>query len=465
MDSVNLRGREPWSKGRVAGLGALMLALGLGGLWSSSNPPSRAPIVVQREADAPRLAPALAPARAHGARVEQALGPPPVIDEVVVEKSEVCEGEENLVTVRAHALDGTDAHLRYLIGHEWGQRVPLRAYAEPNGEFPRPVISVFGKNNVMSQVEVPAYTVKRCKPESRAFITHRLLPNTTAELELQAKIIEVGVRDAPKGKPFTPASYVWSFGDGTQETTKVPRVVHSYEDRRQATLVSNFLVTVEVKGEGREALVGRAALQLHNIAFQNLAERGIVTISMKPTPRFPELGEDGVVRQSFRLFHHRDEAVNVTRLTVVRHYVETADSSPREEASPAEVLGTSQIPPGRGIDVDLELDTRAEPDVFAVTYDIEGETAEGHKAKGSFSVMRPPQRPTKDAHIPVIDPLLVTKIKRAREILGQDFVTDEDIWQLEREGKMRDFEGATAQVDVTPPISAEKPASGGARQP
>src|SRR5690349_488437 len=32
----------------------------------------------------------------------------PVIDEVVLEKSEVCEGEENLVTVKAHSPDPED---------------------------------------------------------------------------------------------------------------------------------------------------------------------------------------------------------------------------------------------------------------------------------------------------------------------------------------------------------------------
>src|SRR6266511_4168406 len=32
----------------------------------------------------------------------------PVIDEISAEKSEVCEGEENLITVRAHAKDPHD---------------------------------------------------------------------------------------------------------------------------------------------------------------------------------------------------------------------------------------------------------------------------------------------------------------------------------------------------------------------
>src|SRR3954452_21266847 len=48
----------------------------------------------------------------HAARPTAAAPPrpvtPPVFDSVEVEKEEVCEGEENLVTVRAHTTDGND---------------------------------------------------------------------------------------------------------------------------------------------------------------------------------------------------------------------------------------------------------------------------------------------------------------------------------------------------------------------
>ena len=37
--------------------------------------------------------------------------PLPVIDEIILEKEEVCEGEENLVTVRAHTVNNTDPWL------------------------------------------------------------------------------------------------------------------------------------------------------------------------------------------------------------------------------------------------------------------------------------------------------------------------------------------------------------------
>ena len=54
---------------------------------------------------------------------------------------------------------------------------------------------------------------------------------------------------------------------------------------------------------------------------------------------------------------------------------------------------------------------------------------------GSFSVMRPPPRPTADNSRPVVDPTLKAKILAAREILGKDTVNDEDLWELERQGR------------------------------
>jgi very-short-patch-repair endonuclease len=53
--------------------------------------------------------------------------------------------------------------------------------------------------------------------------------------------------------------------------------------------------------------------------------------------------------------------------------------------------------------------------------------------------MRPPPRPTKENSTPVTDPVLMAKVKKARELLGQPFVTDEDLWRLEREGRFDDL--------------------------
>ena len=111
------------------------------------------------------------------------------------------------------------------------------------------------------------------------------------------------------------------------------------------------------------------------------------------------------------------------------------------------------MPPGKdGLTTSVVLDTIADPGVFSMTYRLSGHSQDGHPVMGSFSVMRPPPRPTADNSLAVVDPTLKAKIVAAREILGKDTVNDEDLWQLERQGRF---------ADITP--TSDAPAGGPAR--
>jgi hypothetical protein len=52
-----------------------------------------------------------------------------------------------------------------------------------------------------------------------------------------------------------------------------------------------------------------------------------------------------------------------------------------------------------------------------------------------------------------MDPVLLAKVKLARELLNQPYVTDEDLWRLEREGRF-----ANLKVEPAPP-APQAPAS------
>ncbi len=80
-----------------------------------------------------------------------------------------------------------------------------------------------------------------------------------------------------------------------------------------------------------------------------------------------------------------------------------------------------------------------------MTYRLSGHTREGHPVMGSFSVLRPPPRPTADNSQAVVDPLLKAKVLAAREMLGKETVNDEDLWRLEREGRFAGLAAATAE--------------------
>lgn len=457
-------------KAGIAAVGACVVVALVVWLWPEDTPPAVAtppppampgPKVAEAPpAPAPKPEPTApeAPPPPAEAKADPAA---PVIDEITVEKPEVCEGEENLITVRAHTPDGSDAFLHYTIGGRQGPQAPVRSWIADDGEQPKLEVLVFGKDNVTTRVEVPTFTVKPCKPPRMALITFNLRANTWGEYDFDAKIVE----NPPPGNvsvlPFKPRSYEWIFGDGETVTTDVPHVTHSYEGRKQEAMYSNFLIQLKVHGSsGEEPVVGRTSLQLLNPVFEDLETKGVVTLLVQLTPRFPELGSDGVVRQKVRMFHTQDRPVFVHNTVRFRHLMAPTAPSPEQVMDPSSLLGSSIIPPGKGIEFDVKLDTHKDPDVFSLEYYVEGKDSEGRPARGAFSVMRPPPRPTKENNNPVADPLLKAKILAARKILNRPYVTDEDLWALERQGKFAELNAQykDQQAKAQPEDKREPPA-------
>ncbi len=351
----------------------------------------------------------------------------------------MCSGEENLVTIKAHTVDGTDDHLHYVVGSETGQRIPVRIWKRADGTYERPRVSVFGRDNVATHAELPEFQVKDCEPLRNAVVGSRLLPNTMGEYEFQVRILDVAAKKLPDARPFQAVRYEWSWGDGSTETTQGPVATHRFSGQELERMYHQYLVSVEAVAANGERVKGRQALQVLNLAYENFVYRGVITVLGEGTPRFPQLGEDGVVRQTFRLFHQAKGSVRIDKVTAVRAFRPTQEEPSREEALETNELAVSHIPPGKGVEVQVKLDTKAEPDTAVITFLLEGSSEDGHPVRGSFSVMRPPAPPTRDNHIPVMDPVLIAKIKRAQQLLQQRFVTDEDLIRLEREGKFADL--------------------------
>lgn len=387
------------------------------------------------------------------APAEPAEPVPPVVDEVRVEKTEVCSGEENLVTVRAHTVDGNDTHLHYKVGTGTGQRVPVRVWMDERGEYELPQVLVFTRHNVSTTVPVPRYRVKPCQPERLVHVLWRQLPNAEDDFEFLAKVVELPpLPGQPAPRPFTPVRYVWTFDEEPPVATTTPLVSHTLVGSERARgQYMQHLVRVDVfDAQGRQA-TGRSSLQRLDTSFENLDKKGVVTLLAVGTPRFPELGEDGVVRQKFRLYYRFRGPVRLERVYVSRSLTPRGEGPALPEQVDEVPLLVGEVPEGRGVEVEVALDTRAEPEVFSLMYSLEGTSADGHPARGTFSLMRPPPRPTRENSHRVKDPALLARIKRARELLGQEFVTDEDLWRLEREGRFADLQVAAAAPEAPPP--------------
>jgi hypothetical protein len=452
-------------------LAAALAALVASFLWPSRKPPRHDVAAVEDPAPTFEIRRAAAPDPSEPAPPPKKVAPAPpepapVIDAITVEKPEVCSGEENLVTVRAHTVNGTNEFLHYVIDGAMGSSAPVRLLLGQDGRVEgKHTITVFGRGNVPLTVPVPEYKVKDCQPERVVVVETRVQANTWSNFDLLAKIVGLpappaGVRAEGSHKPFVPVSYAWSFGDGVTALTTGPVASHDYEGRTQAALYSYFPVRVDVRSDGGEVLTGRTTLPLINPAFEAFAQKGIVQLLVALEPRFPAMGADGRVVQNVRLWHTRSQPVTIDAVALTRYFEGASGETPPQSLGVAQVLGTTTVPPGKdGITTSVVLDTITDPGVFSVTYRLSGHSSDGHPVMGSFSVMRPPPKPTADNSQAVVDPMLKAKIVAARQMLGKETVTDEDIWQLEREGRFADLapagdparDTATARAPAHPP--------------
>lgn len=436
--------RRPIRSGLIL-LAALVVILTIALLQTGKAPPEPAPIARSSGSVDPARSAEPAAERAPSPAIEAAPQPegpaePPVIESVDVEKSEVCEGEENIVTVRARGRGRSGPLLRVKIGSKEGTRVPIRAYLDERGRVKLPKVIAFVPGAPPVEADLPYYRVNRCDPKPVVQIRHQALPNSDDEIELFARVL---VPDASAGHPramkvVEATSFDWSFGDGASATSAEPRVSHDYGRRRQDAERSYFLVEVKARlGDGR-AVIGRDTLDLQNLGY-HFAQQNLALITPRFSPRFPKVDDDGVVTQTVSLRHVSAEDVTITRVKRVMSYESDVGPSPAEDVDPASILGSTTIPAGSSISFTVGLGVRERPDVMFETYEVYGRTASGMPAAGSFAVMRPPPDPTPSSGEEVTSPAMVARIERAQQRLGKELVTQGDLMRLEQEGAFEDL--------------------------
>jgi hypothetical protein len=420
--------RRTW--GLILGVVALFV------WWTLRAPPKRplepSPAVAATETPLPMQLPSYVPPEpVKPEPAKKVLSDLPIIDEILVEKPSVCQGEDNLITVRAHTENGTDASLHYSIGTGTGNPFPLRTWSHPDSaRIPGPVVRVFNGDGKVTVAPVPKYEVRDCVLSRVLNVTAALRPNTSSEFTVTASVAEPPATGRTRRTSFTPARFLWDFGDGAKETTADNVVVHSYEDRPQSGLQSDFLVTAHAVAVDGTELVGRTTLSLRNPAFE-MATKDTVAIMTSLNPRFPSRDAEGNVTEEVHLWHHATEGVRIERVRVTRSY-QDGHMGPTEVRDPFGVLGTNAIPPGKeGIRTSLTLAVGEDPTVVAVNYDVDGTSNDGRFATTRFSVMRPPVR------TPITDPEILAKIASAQQLLHQDTVTYADLERIGKDNKLK----------------------------
>ena len=101
------------------------------------------------------------------------------------------------------------------------------------------------------------------------------------------------------------------------------------------------------------------------------------------------------------------------------------------------IFPQTHIPPGKSWAITLEVPF-PNAEVYGKNFVVDGTTESGMAARGGFSVLRPPPKPTAENSTHISDPFLIGKIKKAMRLLHKDVVSQEDLWRLEREGRLLD---------------------------
>ena len=352
-----------------------------------------------------------------------------------MEKTEVCSGEDNLVTVRLAGDHHKDDDLRIMMPGlgTTGAQMPFRlslAAGKQQPEMPEVVVS--GRDGALATVKVPTVTVKDCTPGPSLSVEVALTANTSATFALTATVRN------PGPTPFNPVRWHWDFGDGADATTKVGTVEHSYEDRPQKSRMSSFLVHVRAANADGVELLGRYSFEPRN---EVLRQKTAVVISTELNPRVAEIGADGRVTQRVRIHHAADQPVIVERVAVqrFRDNDKGVEEMHATDGDPRQILGANVIPPGRGIETTAVLDTRVEPQTKRVTYELHGKSADGSRASGQFSVLRPGGVIPHEEREVVTDPRFNAELGAARAKLGRDEVSLDDMLRLRREGALHNL--------------------------
>ncbi len=368
------------------------------------------------------------------ANVPDVIDGPPIIDEVTLEKDEVCADEENLVTVTARSASGDDRWLQIEVAGGFGSRVPVRfgrdAFLQGNLE-----VRVRDRNGAETRAPIPPLSFKPCTETDVLTLNQRWLPGQRRLAELNVELTEA--------TRLEPVRYRWDFGDGGQSETTVPRATHDYSAVPQDRLFSQVVVRCEAIDAAGRSISGRLSLPIRNWEFQRLhLERRIVVMADQRDVR----GD----RFAFHVWHLGASPVTITRITSIETTAEqlsretAPDAAPAKEVPVSAVLGDATLAPA-GRDVELALPAG----LAALSYHLEGTSEGGLEVSGDILLVRAelsgvPGRMARD-------PRYREKVRRARKLLGKSEVTEAEIGRIHKQ--FPDIEIGLEGVDDQDPLT------------
>jgi len=311
----------------------------------------------------------------------------PLIDEVSVEKTEVCRGEQNFLKVKAHTRNHTDTFLgtrfldpssrSYVLG---GDRIPFRLNRPLEG-----ALTVIVEGNISSKtVVVPPVHVNDCEVPRQLVVQVRRMRTALDRVSMTAELRQ---SSASTPSPMVPVKYEWDFGDGATETTSTNQVKHSYEAREQDVRLSSFVVTVTASDATGKSEKGSSVVAFPNGAFAPLKFKNRVVISIGVEEADPSRGQ----HEKIWLYHGYGQEVRIERVELSEK-VEEADGfreTMRRSYDPSNFLGLGVVPPKKTSELRDLTEHQPSSSTAIRTVEMSGHSADGKEASGAFTLLPP----------------------------------------------------------------------------
>jgi hypothetical protein len=438
---------------------ALILAIAAFSLGPTKHPGAAS----AAEAEAATAAPWQPPRRWHQAAMvtapsdaEQASGAN-FIHEVRVDRKDVCPQEPITVEVDASDTRSPRRGLRITIGQAGGSRAKVRFLAPGDHRL---VIRATSDDGLEDSRELH-FAVHDC---GGAFQYVAVATEAAAQLDAFRFVptpffdkLECAQMTSPDGGPAsrvdvakcnaTPGQgetlvYHWDFGDGSRTSTGEPYAEHSYADRPQPEVQSNFIVKVDVESSEYGTISGFTNVLLTNTSTANKLRAGVIT----PTITLGEQQGSGKDALAWSAVARNPERVPLTledvEVTLTGCSGEEASKSFQVRAG--EVLDDTELAPGTTNTVaHLTAADVGERFCYA-SFKASGSSPEGYAVSALFGTrLRDDGAVTFGADTK--EPELKKRYERtmrALQILGRGLdggpatVTDDEIRALELQGKL-----------------------------
>lgn len=345
-----------------------------------------------------------------------------IIQEIKLEKTTVCAGEDVMVTVTGRNPGGDDGNLVYRIGNIRGNPAILRFNRTGTREF-YVVARNEGTGIDFKKVEIE---VVDCPGKAFLVVDGKLASLKSEEAEFEV------LKKSGIGNQCT---YEWKFGDGSTAKSDHGFTTHNYALRDQKSFQSSFTITVTATDtEGRSA-TGRCSISFPNIHY------------------FSSMMNDMIIPAQYDNFPAQKESLLEVPIAFKNIYsVDASFSGATIELKPCSagqpqttavtigsIMGATRLPAGETTKDLLRLDRSIFPaGTCNLVIKLTGELADNRPVSSTIYLNIVPTGPGGgDRDKKVSDREMIEKLEKAAKILGRDRpITPDDLKRLEKEGKL-----------------------------